>query len=739
MKTQDGGRIAGGVRVAPAWSMLTVMLCICAMRAPRAEAWNPLKAAADKAQAAARAIGGALGVPAGGFIESATTPVLHTVENTGHRLIADVDRAIASNLERTGGLITQTTVAVNATLAEVDRSLAARILQVQTAADHTLDHAFDRVDLLFGRLEADAQQLIERAGDKIIKQIDHVAAANLAQLDHVLVARVGDLQLLLSSSIQQADDIARERLAQLDELAGRRIGNIDVLATKQSLSLEGALVRIAALIGLVGLIGFVAWRLFREVADAFALAGHQSGRRLRAIGRRSVARLLPQLALAGGGVLLLSFLASYLPRDSERRSREQVARHTAAFDAAARALDVLEARYHASQLEILAPDAVAAQRGRLKKVELLHALFTRPGQLHTPQGLADLVAQVADVEAALGEPDADVMIAKAYILWQVGGTRDDEYEAAVLCGQALRRGDPALLAPLARNYIAAFLADPYTPPRGGALSLEELARLAAAPPGAGETHQLGPVIELDQLIGILDRASTAAYLDMIAAHAQLRIALSRSAGSDSAAARAARASRTAAANKLVDAWAAFDHTLTSSSTFAGDAMVLSVFTLDDAVLSRARYWAAVPSANGLAPVLSSPSASELSPALRARIAPLRVAWENRYAAMLGPHERDLVAYQEARRFAAFEQRASSFETAYVEWLVAAGTGAPPAKLRDLAVAAAIRASGLCLHRDTEAGRVREATRILATVTGVAPSDVLAAIERNYQMRRLRVL
>jgi hypothetical protein len=207
----------------------------------------------------------------------------------------------------------------------------------------------------------------------------------------------------------------------------------------------------------------------------------------------------------------------------------------------------------------------------------------------------------------------------------------------------------------------------------------------------------------------------------------------------SPAARTARDNRTAAANKLIDAWAAFDHALTSSSTFAGEAMVLSVFTLDDSLLSRARYWAAVPSANGLAPVLSDPSASKLSPALRARIAPLRVAWENRYAAMLGPHERDLLAYQEARRFAAFEQRATAFETAYVEWLVAAGTGASPAKLRDLAIAAAIQASGLCLHRDTEAGRVREAVRILATVTGGPPSDTLAAVERNYQMRRLRVL
>jgi hypothetical protein len=453
---------------------------------------------------------------------------------------------------------------------------------------------------------------------------------------------------------------------------------------------------------------------------------------------------LPQLALAGGGALLLHFLAGELPRDSERRAAEQLRVQVAAFNAAAGALDVIEARYRESQLEILAPSDLARYRGQLKKVALLHSLFTQPGRLHTEQGLAGLVAEVADVEAAIGATDPDVMIAKAYVLWQVGGSRADEYEAAGLCAAALRSATPSPLAPLARNYIAAFVADPYPLHDPSGPSIDELTRAGSLAPRAGETAQFDRVIELDRMIRDLDRASTAAYLDMLAAHADLRAALSHGdRGPEPVAARAARAARTAAANRLIDAWAAFDRSLEASPGLASEAIVLSVFTLDDAVLTHARYWAAVPSANGLAPSLSDPSlAKALPPMLRARIAPLRVAWEKRYAPLLGPSAREVVAYQETVRFEGFEQRAAAFEAAYVEFLVAAHGGEPAGRLLDIATAAATRASGMGLYRDTPDGRVSEASRILAVLGAhgeQAPSDVLATIAQNYQVRRLRLL
>jgi hypothetical protein len=206
---------------------------------------------------------------------------------------------------------------------------------------------------------------------------------------------------------------------------------------------------------------------------------------------------------------------------------------------------------------------------------------------------------------------------------------------------------------------------------------------------------------------------------------------------------AARDARTAAANKLIEAWASFDRALEASPSFASDAIVLSVFTLDDSVLSRARYYAAVPAANDLAPTLTGPAAPKLlTPALRARIAPLRVAWEQRYAPLLGSRERDIVSYEEARRFEAFEQRTYAFEAAYVGFFVAARTGATPARRLELAAAAATQASGMSLYRDTPAGRVTEASSILAIAYAGGlppPGEVLASIALNYRIRRLRFL
>jgi hypothetical protein len=728
---------------------LCVVACLASVLAmsSRAEAWNPLKAAADKLKSAGRAIGGVLGIPAGGFIESATTPAIRNFEDAGHRLLGDVDTAIATNLGRAGKLFAEVNEAIDTKLLTVDHSLQARILQVQTGIDRTIDHTFDRIELVIGRLELDAQQLlarVERTSRNLIAQIDKTAADNLARVDKLFAARLGDVQLLVTSSIQQADDIARQRLEQLDELAGRRLGNLDVIATKQSLSLEGMVVRLAALIGLVGLIAFVAWRVFRELADAIELAAEKGTSRWRAIGWRTATRLVPQLALAGAGAGALYVLSDYLPRDSERRAREQIASHETAFEGAARALDVIDARYHESQLELLAADRTAQYRGRLKKIELLHSLFTRPGQLHTPKGLASLVAQVAEVEAAIGNNDPDVLIAKAYVLWQVGGTRDDEYEAATLCAAALRHGRGALLAPLARNYIAAFLDDPYTPRDAEQASLAELGKLAAISSDPGATTQFDRLVEFNSLIRNLDRASTAAYLDMLAAQADLRAALpAKPKGADAPAVRAARDARTAAANRVIEAWAMFDRTLEASPSFASDAMVLSVFTLDDAVLSRARYYVAVPEANDLAPMLTAqPTPPVLTPILRARIAPLRVAWEQRYAPILGPNEREIVAYEEARRFEAFEQRAYAFESAYIDFLVGARTHAAPGRLLTLAIAAATRAAGMTLYRDTPKGRITEASRILAVASDSgqrASDEVLADIALNYRVRRLRFL
>ena len=103
--------------------------------------------------------------------------------------------------------------------------------------------------------------------------------------------------------------------------------------------------------------------------------------------------------------------------------------------------------------------------------------------------------------------------------------------------------------------------------------------------------------------------------------------------------------------------------------------------------------------------------------------------------------REIVSSQETARFKGFEQRAAAFETAYVEFLVAAHGSEPAGRMQELATAAATRASEMGVYRDTPDGRVREASRIL-TVLGAHGEQapwVLATIDQNYQLRRLRLL
>src|SRR5262249_482479 len=147
-----------------------------------------IKAAAAKFKAAGRAIGGGFGVPAGGFIESAATPGIHNAEDAGHRLIADVDNGIAGKLQRPRAPVTPGKSGADATPPQVDQSLEARILQIQTGVDHTVDHAFDRIDLMIGHLDKDAQQMLENAelaGQHLIQQLDKTAADNLAKVDKI--------------------------------------------------------------------------------------------------------------------------------------------------------------------------------------------------------------------------------------------------------------------------------------------------------------------------------------------------------------------------------------------------------------------------------------------------------------------------------------------------------------------------------------------------------------------------
>ncbi|MCW5807597.1 MAG: hypothetical protein KIT31_34900 [Deltaproteobacteria bacterium] len=727
------------MRVRKVWVVAAVaIVAVCGMP-KRAEAWNPVKAVTDKIVAAGRAIGGVLGAPVGGFVEAATTPVIRNVEHAGHRLIGDLDLAIGNNIDRAQGaagkVLDQVNTIAGAQLDKVNSTLQARILQIQSGVDATVDRVFDRLDRVIGRLDDTAQRLLARAeaaGKRLVEQLDKSVADALSKADRILAARLLDLGVIVTSSIRDVDAIAQARLDQLDDLAARRVENLDVIATKQSLNLEGMLLRIATLAGLVGLIAFVAWRAFREVADALANAVGP-----KAVSAKVAARFVPQLLLAAGGALLLWYLSDALPKDSVRRAAAQVAQQRSAFDAAVDALDVVAARYHASQLEILEPEHAAAHRRRLSRLVLLHSVFTRPGQLRTIEGLTELVTRVTALEAALPN-DPEIAIAKGHILWQVAGTRDEQYEAATLCAAGLEHAPSSWLAPLARNYIVRFLDDPYEPPAGG-MTVARLAAIAGEPPPA--SAQFAAVIEFDEAVSKLDRASTAAYLEMLDAQAELEVERAKTKNQDAAAIAAARAARNDAAKRLIAAWAAFDHRLETSPAFSSDAIVLSAFTLDDSILSHARFYAELPATNDRPPMLTA-EPPVLAPVMRVKIAPLRLAWEQRYAPLLGARERQIVAYEEAVRFKVFELRANGFEQSYLDFAVALRAGGPEPRLRTAAGTAAVHAARMGLYRERAGHRESLAAEIngrLASKADPLAAEVLADVAAAYRIPRLRFL
>ena len=353
----------------------------------------------------------------------------------------------------------------------------------------------------------------------------------------------------MTTSIRQVDAVAEERLDQLDEIAARRVENLDVIATKQSLSLEGMLVRIAALVGFVALIAFVAWRAFREAADALSYAKTKKLSAWTTLGTKAGVRFLPQLALAAGGAALLWHLSNVLPRDSVRRADEQIAQQRRAFDAAVESLDVVAARYHASQLEILEPAAAEDHRRRLNKVVLLHAVFTRPGQLRTPEGLAELVG------VSRSSTDRCPTTPRSR-----SRRRTSSGKSRACSRRAVRSSDAVRRCPRARAEVVAGAARPQLhralprrsvtrQPQGG-MTTSQLASIAtaiAAAPGP-----FAHVINVPRRRDIEARPGLdAAYLDMLDAQADLEVELAKTkVHTETTATSAARFARTQAANRI---------------------------------------------------------------------------------------------------------------------------------------------------------------------------------------------
>jgi hypothetical protein len=333
--------------------------------------------------------------------------------------------------------------------------------------------------------------------------------------------------------------------------------------------------------------------------------------------------------------------------------------------------------------------------------------------------------KVAEVERLFGdEQDPDVLVIKALMLWQVGTQRRDEHEAASLCARAVRVGRGRfVLQPMAVNLLRSFLEAPYIAPDAPfGRDAEAISDLEAALGVAGEPQLGFPLqraLTLDDRIRAVDRAVTRAYTQMIEAHADV-VRLRRHKNADE---QKARERRTQAAREVIAAWKTFDAAVQAVPGLAGSPEVLALFRLNDATLTRARWFVEDPRTNELAKTLSELAKDEKTVGLRIRLAPPRVVWARRYAALLDGPARSLIELQEAKRFRTDEGKLAAFEEELVALLSA---DEPQARAPEDWQKAARDAARLGLFIDDGSGaRIPYAEALLRRAPGARPKPASA--------------
>lgn len=706
--------------------VLAMLVALVGETTPEARGENFFK---RKAKAASKAIGDVLAPGVSSLAEAASTPVIRNVESTGRRLLYDFEGVTARRLDQAGTIVNK---AVDNAFEEtgelatkIDVSLEARIMQLDRSVNATIDNVGEEaratiktVDQMIGANIARAR----RAAIEVLTRVDASVAARLAQLDEMLRLRLGDVGQMIRTTLAQVDEIAKARLDQLDEIAGRRIGNLDVVATKQGLSLEAMLVRLATLLGAFFFFAFLMWSAWTNFVKHSELIDHlrtnDSGTGLE---RRTIKRKLglwglqTAFALACFGAVLA--VAGYLPRPAEARRTAQVADHARALSLAVRGYDFTAVHYHHSQLEILRPGDPSF-RSLAMKADLLRDIFERPARLHTAEGLSALERQLTEARE-LAPSDPDFLVLTAYVIWQAGTTREDELDAADLCAQALtmRRSGMAverflpgrfMLRPLAENYIRRFLHDTYAYAPGSDEE-KKVQWIASIPiPVESRMEELAQVLAYNELVAKLDNDMMPAYVEMLEAHARYAAAAAAKPYNVTKTTEA-RTARSAAAKAVVEAWIEFDNALADSDALAGDPVSLNAFTLDDAIMSQAMFFYAeaygddgkeIPldaktapeigvltffdteedrakaKAKALAKAKARPkplvAGAKLKPVedeslrLRAAARPLRTRWAERMAPLLGKHTQDVLAKEEAERYRALEKRVNDLANGYAE-------------------------------------------------------------------------
>jgi hypothetical protein len=572
---------------------------------------------------------------------------------------------------------------------------------------------------------------IDHGPDGSIMALRRDVAASLARGDELLRERAEPLAQLVDAALADADREVRARRDHLDEIEGRRLDTGDVLACQDRLALEETLLRLALLVGLVVWTVVVLRTLRREFS---ALAQRPWGwfrKRGEGAVRLVSTAVLRALVVAALAAAVLRLAYAWLPMGARHEIARLVERHQQALDRDIARFDVARARFHATQLERLDPDGAPRYQAAAAKTELIRDVLTRPALMATEDGLESITHRVDDIDALLqGAPDADVLTLECLVLWRVGAGRAAEHEAASLCARALRVAPKGFaLAPLARSYVRDFLHAPYFPAGTGIGRSSErpdaLRTLVERAPADEKSFPLAPVIALDRLLADLDRGTTAAYLELLDAQAEVVRLPAPSAGLVPALARRHRA-----AQKLLELWKAFEDEVDGSPGLATSPAALALFWLNDAIWVRARWYSDHADLASVAPLLHEVR----DPETRAALVPPRVRWARRYRRLLEGPATDLIEYQEAVRFRDFEASTRWFERLYADDR-SAGPKAP------LSCATVLAAAHLGFYVDDEGRRVSLAEKLdraerAVPLADACPADQLGAAVEERGLRFL---
>jgi hypothetical protein len=717
--------------------------------------WAAYRSTPAHAGSFLQSIGEAFGAPVGGFIEAATVPAVQGVQGAANQVIGNLDSRVDTEIKNAGttvdAAIAQAQSAGSGLLGDANSMMAARIAQVKVGADQVIQQAI-------GSIDAEQRQIFEHAG-KLVQQIDTTASNLLQQADQIISKDLTQANGVVQNAIAQANEDAQARIDQVDQAASRQVGSIDAVASKQTLSVQVALLQVASFAGMIGFLAAALVYLFKHVPAAAKDLDrrHVTGlsRHARLVGS-SLGWLLVHLGVGAAAVAGFSLLANLLPRNAKAQAEALTQAHQQGLDTSLHALDFTMVKYHATLLAILDPTQSSQDRALELRVALMRDVLTRPELLGEANGIRKVSAQLQEAGLAQdavtpGKDSADLLTVAAHVRWQLAKTRTDELDAVSLCGRALELGkadDQAVLGPLAAHYILAFLARPITWTTS-ATHPYDAAALSALATATPQTSPLTADAQAyDNLVLALDAASSAAFVDMLNAQAEVETAwgalstkeyagntFKASTGEPSpgqVAVQKALDHRATAAKGVIAAWSTFDHALTSTDGLAANPLTMAVFGLNDAPISEAWWYLTNPAVRDRARAIEASGDA----VTRARLLPIRVSWARRYLTPLRQGTKQLASYEESDRFRTNETRTLAFANAFIDYRVAAASpGASNVAAKRSA--AAVAASNLGLY----VGGVAYGSTLLGeTGPGPAPDGpTRAAVEAANEKTRLRLL